>query len=186
VTDTPTGDEVEALINDLRDRLDGKNGALDSLRQYCDGLIKREQAALERIRELELTISGKTFFDPNEELKAHIRELEQERDAGYEKALEEDAVFGTDDGRRRRVRELLSLLAELPPGEVNREAESIIGDAPSKNIELQRRVWKLEAERNEMLRIFETRTQQSVDTPVEAMLAMRDAYDMLMRNRPSD
>ena len=44
------------LKEENADRIEGKNATLGSLRQYADGLVKREQAALERVKELDAKI----------------------------------------------------------------------------------------------------------------------------------
>ncbi len=44
---------LKERVASLIDSIDGKNATLDSLRRYADGLIKREQAALVRVADLE-------------------------------------------------------------------------------------------------------------------------------------
>ncbi len=44
---------LKERVANLTDSIAGKNATLDSIRQYADGLIKREQAALECVAELE-------------------------------------------------------------------------------------------------------------------------------------
>jgi hypothetical protein len=42
-----------ARVADLSDMINGKNATIDSLRQYADGLVKREQTAKTRVAMLE-------------------------------------------------------------------------------------------------------------------------------------
>lgn len=71
-------------VANLSDSIDGKNATLNSIRQYADGLIKREKAALDRVAELEHSVA-----DAIEQIEAiqgtsqvhidRVAELESER-----------------------------------------------------------------------------------------------------------